>query len=77
MHGDKKIEYRTFNDFWFSRLSKKYEKVIFQLGYHKNAPRMEIPIVAVELGIDPDTNIDCFLIHLDIKNLVEIVPFKH
>ena len=68
--GRKSIEYRTFNEYWFNRLAgKNFTDVIFQCGYNKNAPRFTIPLLHIEIGIDPDTLADCFLLYLDTKKI--------
>lgn len=39
--GVKTEEYRQVTDYWQRRLkNRQYDKIIFQLGYSKNAPRI-------------------------------------
>lgn len=55
--GEKTVEYRRAN-FWEKRLEKyiaaleagETPKVIFQLGYHSNAARLEADIVGIKLN---------------------------
>jgi hypothetical protein len=73
--GEKSIEYRTFNEFWFTRLAgKSFTDIIFQLGYSKNAPRMRMPITAIDIGDDPDIPGECFRIHLDVNHIEYLIP---
>lgn len=63
--GTKNKEYRDYSEFYLSRLltkdrkkMKRYDSVIFQEGYHKNARRMAVNINKVVLKTR-------FIIHLD------------
>lgn len=41
--GKKKKEYRIVKPYWVNKLvGKNYESIIFQVGYSKNARKMEI-----------------------------------
>ena len=55
--GTKKIEYREGSDFYYSRFMnkdatkfKRYETVIFQNGYNKNARRMTVVVRKIEMS---------------------------
>ncbi len=51
--GTKTIEYRERKPFWDRRFSKfRYDKVTFQLGYEKNAPRLHRKIVKIDKTTD-------------------------
>ena len=47
--GTKTVEYREATPYWMNRFNKKYDTVTFQLGYSKNAPRIDKEIEKVEL----------------------------
>jgi len=49
--SEKLEEYRNFNEYWKSRiLGKNLTKVVFQLGYKKNAPRMKFHIAFIGMA---------------------------
>lgn len=49
--GKKKEEYREIKDYWEKRLdNKKYDIVIFYLGYRKDRPRMCFHIKSIKKG---------------------------
>lgn len=55
--GEKKEEYRDFNDYWKNRLLEKgkwdlkeFDRVTFYLGYSKNRPSMTFRLVAILCG---------------------------
>jgi hypothetical protein len=48
LSGEKLEEYRDITPFFDSRLNKKYASVIFQNGYNKTSPRVELEFLGVE-----------------------------
>lgn len=62
LSGEKKEEYREIKPYWTKRLLldvgrpykgftyPKFDKVLFQLGYAKNAPTMLFEIEGLEIG---------------------------
>ena len=48
--GTKTSEFRLMTEYWLNRLtSKEWTHVVFQLGYSKDAPRIEKEIVDIKI----------------------------
>lgn len=47
--GEKKEEYREVKPYWITRLSKKYDNVIFKNGYSKDAPQMRFKVTGINV----------------------------
>lgn len=70
LHGFKEHEYREIKPYWDKRLSKKYDYVIFQHGYQKDARKMRAAITNIRKGMPkpewtyaPDQ--ECYIIEFD------------
>ena len=49
--GEKKQEYREIKPYWSKRLiDKKYDVILFRNGYHKDAPKLLIPLTRIWIG---------------------------
>lgn len=40
LSGEKIEEYREVKPYWIKKLSKQYDRIVFQEGYHRNARRI-------------------------------------
>jgi len=53
--GEKKEEYREIKQYYFDRFKRSPQTVIFQNGYNKNSPRIEVQILDIVEGkANPD-----------------------
>lgn len=49
-NGTKKREYRDLTQYYYSRFKSSPQTVIFQNGYSKNSPRIEVEILDIIEG---------------------------
>lgn len=50
--GEKTTEFRDATEYWEKRiLNKNFSHVVFQMGYSKNAPRLEMEISDIRVAI--------------------------
>lgn len=69
LSGEKKEEYREFKEFWFNRFAgRNYNRIVFQHGYSKNADRVIIECLGIELSNKGNSKWgfeeECFVIKL-------------
>lgn len=55
LSGEKKEEYREEKEYWNKRLNKKYDVIIFRLGYKKNASELIVECLGIEKRLDIET----------------------